>query len=86
MDWYGLWLLWVVMPVLGRVPLSRVRDHSRVLAMRDRAKRTAKDRADARAAASKHAVARHRHRDMCAFSPPLPSPALSWGRGYGGRE
>ncbi len=69
-DWYGLWLLWVLLPAVNRVPLARVRDHARVVRMRERAKVTAKARAEA-ALGLKHRTSRHRHRDPYA-SPPLP--------------
>jgi hypothetical protein len=61
-EWYGLFLLHVLLPIIGRVPLSRLRDHPATLRMRDRAKATAERLADAAAEAALNSAGRKKRR------------------------
>ena len=45
-DWYGLFLLRALLPAVGRVPLSRVRDSQAMGRLRERAKTTAEELAE----------------------------------------
>ena len=70
MDWYGLFLLHVLLPGVGRIPVSRLRDHPVTLRLRDRAKTTAEKLAAAAAEAKRESDGRRKRKRS------RPAPAL----------